>query len=105
MATFFQIDLEILLSVLNIILALILFTSAVYAKNKFGLAIYKTSWYLFMIVSVLMIAGSVIRLYISFYDYLAILWIPRFLDFVERFLLIVGIYMLASITAKLWGDN
>jgi hypothetical protein len=69
MPIFFQIDLEILLSVLNIIFALILFISAVYANNNFGLIIYKTPWYLFMIVSVLMIAGSIIRLYISFYDY------------------------------------
>lgn len=105
MPTLFELEVEIIFSVLNIILAFILLTSAVYAQKMFGLAIYKRSWYLFMVASVLMVAGSIIRLYISLYDHYAMLWIPRVFDFVERVLLIVGIYLLASIAVKLWGDT
>jgi hypothetical protein len=102
--TSFKIDMEIILSILNILLAIILLYSSRYALKKFRLSIFKKPWYLFILVSILMIVGSAIRLYISWYDDYSILWISRGLDFIQRLLLIIGIYMLASVTIKLWGD-
>jgi len=98
-----KIDLEIIISVLNILLALVLILTAIYAQKQFGLAIYKRPWYLFVVVSILMVAGSTIRVYLSLYDLYDMLWIPRAFDLIERILLITGIYMLASIAVKLWG--
>ena len=103
MMTLIKIDLEIIFSILNIAFALGLLLTAIYAQKRFGLAIYKRPWYLFMLVSILMVIGSAVRIYLSLYDLYDMLWIPRALDFVERVLLITGIYMLASIAVKLWG--
>ena len=103
MSTAIQINLEDILSIINIFLASVLLLCAIQAQKQFGLAIYKRPWILFMLVSVLMIAGSATRFYISFYNTYDILWVSRLLDFVERILLIFGIYMLSSIAVQLWG--
>jgi len=100
--TTFDIGLEEGISVLNIVLAMILLWGTVYSQKRFGLAVYKRPWRLFICISILMIVGSALRLYLSLYSLYDMLWIPRALDAVERVLLIAGVYMLASIAADLW---
>lgn len=99
------IQLDDALAIIGCVFAFILLLTAMKAQKKFGLAIYKKSWSLFMLVAILMIVDSAILFYISFYDVYELIWLPRVFDFAELALLIIGISMLASISVKLWGGG
>ena len=100
-----EINSATLIELLNIGMGIGIVIISIYASKKFSLDIFRQGWFIVGLSGAVMLLGSILRVYYSYANlYMEWAWLGRLFIFIHLFLLVIGIYLLATTAVKMWGD-
>ncbi len=102
---FMGINAATFVELINMLMGILIVFICIHASKKFSLHIFRRGWLLLALSGVVLVLGSILRAYYSYSNlYMELAWLGRMFIFVHLLLMVIGIYLLATIAVKMWGD-
>lgn len=94
-----------IIELINMMMGISIVFICLHASKKFSLHIFRRGWVILMLSGAVLVFGSILRAYYSYFDlYMELAWLGRAFIFAHLLLMVIGIYLLATIAVKMWGD-
>lgn len=94
-----------IIELINMVMGTFIVFICLYASKKFSLHIFRRGWLIIMLSGLILVFGSILRAYYSYSNlYMELAWLGRMFIFAHLALMVIGIYLLATVAVKMWGD-
>lgn len=102
---FMGINAATFVEIVNMVMGIFIVFICLHASKKFSLHIFRRGWLILALSGAVLALGSILRAYYSYFNfYMELAWLGRMFIFVHLLLMVIGIYLLAIIAVKMWGD-
>lgn len=103
---YMEINSATIVELLNLGMGVCIIVISFYAAKKFSILLFIRGWFIISLSGVIMVLGSFFRAYYSFtgtYEEWA--WLGRIFVLIHLFVLVIGIYLLATTAVTIWGNE